>query len=274
MIGNPAPRCSEMPPADRQWGCAVHRVELPGLAHASGPVGTRVLAMLCASERARMATIRSARSAWEYACSHAALRLVVGRRLGIAPAELPLADPGEAFVAPRLQTARDGSGGFHGRICNGGRDAEGMHLSLSHSAPDAAIAIGWHTRIGIDVEQAAQAQTAFESRSLYMSTAELQQLDALPSVERHLQALRVWCMKEAALKATGQGLAIDPRQVSLQRAGPDRNERLAVFGDGRPLLKVGLLAAGSDASTVLAVARDVPAATPVVTRERLVALLA
>ena len=156
-----------------------------------------------------MATIRSALAAWEYACSHAALRIIVGRRLGVAPDELSLAEPGRAFVAPRLRAAVPGEE----RVGDGVRDTDGIHLSLSHAAPDAAIAIGWHTRVGIDIERTARAQTAFDSRSLFMSKAELQQLDDLPAAERRLQALRIWCMKEAALKATGEGLSLDPRRV-------------------------------------------------------------
>ncbi|GGF10601.1 hypothetical protein GCM10011611_15230 [Aliidongia dinghuensis] len=81
--------------------------------------------------------------------------------------------------------------------------------SISHTPGLACAAVAVGCRIGVDVERHHEIEAALHQRIL---TADEQQ-----SVERSVdpagQFLKFWTMKEAAAKADGRGLQLDPRQL-------------------------------------------------------------
>lgn len=101
------------------------------------------------------------------------------------------------------------------------RDANGrpcsdppVDVSLSHSGGWIAAAACETGRIGIDVETLRDVAPSLAQRCL--SAAELAWLErAEPGGPRDLRFCRLWTAKEAYLKATGVGLAADPREVSI-----------------------------------------------------------
>lgn len=108
------------------------------------------------------------------------------------------------------------SRGLNGRPCSD----PPVDVSLSHSGGWIAVAACETGRIGIDVETLRNVAPSLERRCL--SAAELAWLDrAKPGVPRGLRFFRLWTAKEAYLKATGVGLAADPREVSIDHTGDE-----------------------------------------------------
>ena len=92
-----------------------------------------------------------------------------------------------------------------------------LDLSLSHSDRWTAVALSRAGRIGIDVEAVRSVTTALARRCL--SGHELAWLDDVePGTCRSHRFFQLWTAKEAYLKATGVGLAVDPRDVSIDCA--------------------------------------------------------
>jgi surfactin synthase thioesterase subunit/phosphopantetheinyl transferase len=100
----------------------------------------------------------------------------------------------------------------------------GLGFSLSHSAGTVLLAVVAGQEVGVDVERVAPMADleAFCSSALHGD--ELVEHRALPAGERIRHALRLWTAKEALLKATGDGLAVEPSLVSFagQPPGPWR----------------------------------------------------
>jgi 4'-phosphopantetheinyl transferase len=153
-------------------------------------------------EQALAARFRTARLALRYRATHAALRLILGARCGRAAASL-------AFATLA-----------HGKpiLCREPGDPP-ITFNLSHSGPIALIAVGLDQEIGVDVEAlrpfagmsslAGQVLTAEEAAS-FRAEAEAKQLGAFYAR---------WTAKEAAIKALGFGLALEPSLFSVEPAG-------------------------------------------------------
>ncbi len=90
----------------------------------------------------------------------------------------------------------------------------GFNLSLSHKEGYALCAVveGRHTPVGADLEWIEPRDENFVRD--FSSCAEQALLTSRAPRLRDLQVTALWSAKEAALKATGQGLRIEPRDVS------------------------------------------------------------
>ena len=210
---------------DRPGACSVlvirdtacNACDLPDDQAAAGWSFERVAAILSAGENARVARLRALhqvaaqRTAREYAISHALLRIALGRRLGIPAGQVALASPGEPFVAPALADP-----------------AAKVQISLSHAGGFIAIALSTGSAVGIDIEPTSRTD-ALEAADRFLSPEEMAYLDSLASRDRHTAALEAWCLKEAVLKASGDGLATDPRSFSVLGALADRGSVAAVL---------------------------------------------
>jgi phosphopantetheinyl transferase len=105
-----------------------------------------------------------------------------------------------------------------------------LTLSIAHGAGVAAAVAGpAGARLGIDLE-AVDAVGATVERAAFGSP-ELERLEAVPSEDRAERLARGWCAKEAAGKASGRGLAGDPR--TLEIAGAEASGAVTVALDGR-----------------------------------------
>lgn len=101
------------------------------------------------------------------------------------------------------------------------RDADGRprctppaDVSLSHSGSWVGVALCPDGRVGIDVETVRDVSPSLSRRAL--SAQELSWLhQAPPGRSRDQRFFRLWTAKEAFLKATGVGLASDPRSVTI-----------------------------------------------------------
>jgi 4'-phosphopantetheinyl transferase len=150
-------------------------------------------------------------------------RLVVAAHLRVAPAGVLL-----DRSCPRCRQP-------HGRP----RLAEstGLEISVSHSGELVAVAI---TRVsagdsaprsvGVDVEHEVR-MAGQEPHDMVLSPAERLAFDALDGQDRTRAFFRYWVRKEAVLKATGDGLAVSPTELTV--SGPDQPPRLRDWR-GRP----------------------------------------
>ena len=129
-------------------------------------------------------------------------------RLGVLPHAGGRGEPAaRAWLADRLGVAapdipleRDG----HGRPCLG---VSGRDCNWSHSGDRLVVALADGARVGVDVEVARPRPKALEIARRYFHDDEAAALAELQPAARDHAFLRLWCAKEAVLKAHGRGLA-------------------------------------------------------------------
>lgn len=99
-------------------------------------------------------------------------------------------------------------------------DATGLHFNVAHAAGMVALAVGRVPLIGIDVEPLDR-RVPLHVAPRYFSESEVAALQALPPEERPRRFLRLWTLKEAYLKAVGEGLAggLDSMTFRFEQGG-------------------------------------------------------
>lgn len=135
------------------------------------------------------------------AAAEPCVRAWLAEQLGRAPDALPLVRDG--FGRPRLTPplARH-------------------DVSWSHSGDGLLIALGEEVALGIDLEQLKPRPRALDLARRYFAASEAAWLATLPEAARESAFVRLWCAKEAVLKAHGRGLAFGlDKLVFGERAG-------------------------------------------------------
>lgn len=174
---------------------------------------------LAADERARYQWFRRQADRDMFATGRALLREVAGARMGVPSREVVL----------RTTCARCGASDHGAPVVEQIAGAHpAPHVSLTHAHGLVMVAAGDLDPLGIDCEPLDGALVAgFDDVALAPSEqaalADLESRLADPAVSADdrsvlLEArIRTWVRKEAVLKATGQGLTTDPREVVLGR---------------------------------------------------------
>lgn len=131
------------------------------------------------------------------------------------------------WLAPRIAATDDSlerSGpsltrSAHGRPLIASRN--GRHdASWSHSDDLLLIALGEHVDVGVDVELVKPRPRALELARRYFTPDETGWLAAQAGSARDAAFLRLWCAKEAVLKAHGRGLAFGLHRLGfVEHAG-------------------------------------------------------
>jgi 4'-phosphopantetheinyl transferase len=120
--------------------------------------------------------------------------------LGESPTHLPLArDP---HGRPRLLAPHQ-----H-------RDA-----GWSHSGEHLLLALGQDVTLGVDLERLRPRARALELARRYFAPAEADRLQVLDPALREQAFVRLWCAKEAVLKAHGRGLAFGLHRLEFAGDG-------------------------------------------------------
>lgn len=165
-----------------------------------------LLGILDEAERGRVATL-PADQAGRFVVARALLRGVVGARLG-CPA-------GEVALRARCPVC----GGPHGQIVVVPHDVgfSAPHVSLTRAGPLIAVAVSDAGRVGVDVESWS-AVAAARLADVALSPAERVAHRRRSSDERAMALARTWVRKEAALKAFGTGLRMDPDRLDTRRS--------------------------------------------------------
>ena len=141
--------------------------------------------------------------------TRAALRQVLGHCLGLPPLAIGLEEghhgkPRLAASLPRLE------------------------FNVSHSGQLALIALG-RTPLGIDLEHLDRPLDWRELAPACCHPDELPALRRMPDPDGHRQFLRLWTLREAYVKGTGEGLSQPPADIRLEygdAAWPDAARRL------------------------------------------------
>jgi 4'-phosphopantetheinyl transferase len=88
-----------------------------------------------------------------------------------------------------------------------GEALRAFDVSWSHSGEGLLIALGEGVDVGADLERSRPRPRALEIAQRFFHPEEHAWLRALPEPDRHESFLRLWCAKEAVLKAHGRGIA-------------------------------------------------------------------
>lgn len=211
--------------------CALWQIDL------DQPVAAARAAMLSPEERARAERFAFAQDRHRYIAAHAALRQILGERLGTG---------GEAlrFVA-----------GPFGKPTVVGTGAD-LQFNLSHSGGTALVAVSAAGEIGVDVEVPRRLHDAEALAAAHFTQEEARALAALPAEDRATAFLVCWTRKEACLKALGVGLQLDASSFEVGLAPIAQPVRIAT-ARGPAQLMLHSFAVGPDA--VGAVALQLPA---------------
>ena len=112
----------------------------------------------------------------------------VAQSLATAPERVNFAR--DAFGRPQLQPP------LHANDCN-----------WSHSGEGLLIALGEAMHVGVDLEWVRPRPRALALAERFFAASEVAWLRAAPADTREQRFLRLWCAKEAVLKAHGHGLS-------------------------------------------------------------------
>ena len=135
----------------------------------------------------------------------------------------------QAQLPDTLRSARDWLSGIAGHAVADGlrRDARGRprlaagmgDIGWSHSGGRLLLAHVPSGRIGVDIERLARRMDALRIARRYFADTEVAMLEALPARPRQAAFLRLWCAKEAVLKAAGHGIAFGLHRVAFDVDG-------------------------------------------------------
>lgn len=91
----------------------------------------------------------------------------------------------------------------------------GLRFNLSNSPGLVVCLIAQGAEVGVDAEPYERAAKIAELGPQVFSPDEINQLEALHSAERFDRALSVWTLKEAYIKARGEGLTLPLNKISF-----------------------------------------------------------
>jgi 4'-phosphopantetheinyl transferase len=162
---------------------------------------------LSPDETARMEAFKLPHLRHRFAVARGTLRLLAGRYLGVPPEKV---------------TFRYGD---HGKP-----EIDGLHFNISHSGGRLAAAFSCEGPLGVDIEEISPRRRARDIAARYFSAPERTELETADDAEYLHRFYRLWTGKEAIMKATALGFALelanveiglDPlRLISLQWTGP------------------------------------------------------
>lgn len=149
------------------------------------------LSVLDEGEKARLVRFVHARNRIEFAAAHGLTRLALGQVLSVPPASLAFVE--EPNGKPSAQ--------------RGGRPAP-VSFNLSHANGMVGVAMVAQSDVpvGFDLERFDR-KIELELADRYFRPEEVKWLASLPPDERPGGFLRLWTLKEALIKATGEGLS-------------------------------------------------------------------
>ena len=149
-----------------------------------------------------------------FVLSHAALRLILARRLGGDWRDI------------RYDTVANG------KPCLAGSAAGRLEFNMSHSGDLMVVALSDDRPVGIDVEAWRPIDRVRGLAETILAARELAVFDGLSPADASRSLLRLWTVKEAVVKALGLGLSVEPRSIELPDSvvGGDPGGELAFRG--------------------------------------------
>ena len=154
---------------------------------------------LSAAEQRRLEAFVNARDRLRFAVSHSLMRAILGRYLGLDPADVNLCD--EALGKPYA-------------FDRGGVRST-WNFNLSHGEDRALLAIAQGRLVGVDIEREREEVDLAAIARQFFSPAEREEFDSKPRDRRRAWFYRQWVAKEAVLKAHGGGLSVAPESFDV-----------------------------------------------------------
>lgn len=193
-IGRAGEPAAAFPDGDEVW-VGVSRMDEPAT------VVEELVGHLTPEELARAARYKIGRAREQFAICRGLLRRLLGCRLGMAPAEVPIVYTGAG--KPVLA-----------------HPAGGLHFNISHTDGLALFALA-RRPIGIDVERTRAVANLEGLVERFFSPAERTAYEELPAGLRTTAFFRGWTCKEAVLKTRGLSVTLlDEFDVELHPARP------------------------------------------------------
>jgi 4'-phosphopantetheinyl transferase len=161
----------------------------------------RMLCWLSVEERDRMQKFRAPRHRHTYLVAHALVRGALAKELGCEPTELIFET--NAYGKPSLVlSAAD----------------EKLEFNLSHTEGMCVVALSRSSRVGCDVETLNQPGLEVDIARNFFTPEESAEILTHPPARQVERLLTYWTLKEAYIKAEGQGLSmgLDSFYFSLQ----------------------------------------------------------
>lgn len=165
------------------------------------PVVGRLLRVLSPDEQHRAGRYQFARDRAHFIVARAALRSILGARLGLPPERVRFRYG--ANGKPALADCRAG---------------DQLHFNLSDSGDWAVLGLTEAGDLGVDIEALRPIPEIASISDRFFSPAEDAWLRSLPLHEQPWAFHRIWTCKEAYIKATGAGLAADTRSFTFDFA--------------------------------------------------------
>ena len=150
-------------------------------------------------EKARALTFRNRRDGNHFLHSRHLVRTLICRWLAMSPALI------------QFQTAPSGKPRVIGLP---------VEVNWSHCRDALAVILSPEQPVGIDLEFCPDESTCNDCAAMSLLPEELEWCQAgHNSEERRLRFIRIWCLKEAVLKASGEGLSRDMKAVRTYPEG-------------------------------------------------------
>jgi 4'-phosphopantetheinyl transferase len=150
------------------------------------PSVVRLGTWLSADERARADRFRRQADQRRFIVARSTLRAILASYLGVPPAGVPFAYGAQG--KPRVSEDR-------------------LRFNVSHAHELMLVAVACTREVGIDVEYVRPIAEADRIAERMFSPRERETLRCLPASERLPSFFRAWTLKEAYLKALGEGLS-------------------------------------------------------------------
>jgi len=150
-----------------------------------------LISWLSGDERARMNKFHAAQHRHAYLVGHALLRGALARELDCDPAVLEFET--NAYGKPALVMPS-----MHPKL----------EFNLSHTDGLCVLAMSWHSKLGCDVESLKRHGLDVEIARKFFTPEESEEIATHPPEHQIYRLLSYWTLKEAYIKAEGQGLSM------------------------------------------------------------------
>lgn len=158
--------------------------------------------LLSDEEQQKARRFRYATDRQSYIAAHSLLRQVLASLLGCPPPEVAIGK--DLNGKPRLLTSAG---------------TATIHMNLSHTDHRVAVAFSRAAAVGIDIESINRKLTA-EICQMFCSKREALEIAELPDALQGKACMELWTLKEALVKATGQGLCPKITDICCARNPP------------------------------------------------------
>jgi len=186
------------------------------LVHESLPF-KNILDILSGDEVARAGSFKFERDQRRFVAARAGLRVILAGILGDAPEAL------------RFEYGRRGKPALWDQ-----EGPQGLRFNLSHSGDLAVLAVARGLDMGVDVEEERKDRAFLEMAQFAFNAEEKNWLFSQDMISSRKAFYKLWTMKEAVLKATGEGLGAALKSYTILPGASDHGQVLD-YESGRRL---------------------------------------